>query len=113
MNSLALILLVAAAGHGLARWTRLPVIPLLLFAGIGLAVSGLLPQDEFTVGAFELGLAFLVFTAGMELNPDQEKIAVPYNQVAPYYFETMGTRLIRGRAFDRRDHRDASNQRVV
>ncbi len=71
MSGLALILVVAAVGYGLARWLRLPVIPLLLFAGLGLAVSGWLPRQDFTEDAFILGLAFLVFSAGMELNPER------------------------------------------
>lgn len=69
MNALAVILVVAAVGYGISRWLRLPVIPLLLFAGIGLSFLGLLPEGEFTMDAFVLGLAFLMFTAGMELNP--------------------------------------------
>ena len=69
MNALAIILVVAAIGYGISRWLRLPVIPLLLFAGIGLSFLGLLPKGEFAMDAFVLGLAFLMFTAGMELNP--------------------------------------------
>lgn len=73
MNELAIILVVAAAGFGLARWTRMPVIPLLLLAGIGLSVLGLKPEEKFLEDAFYLGMAFLVFAAGIELNPERFK----------------------------------------
>lgn len=73
MNSLAVILIVAAAGFGLARWTRLPVIPLLLLAGIALPHLGIKQGERFLEDAFYLGMAFLVFVAGLELNPDRFK----------------------------------------
>lgn len=71
MTALALVLIVAALGYGLARWTRLPVIPLLLLGGIALANSGVMPKMEFVEDAFVLGLEFLLFAAGMELNPSR------------------------------------------
>jgi CPA2 family monovalent cation:H+ antiporter-2 len=75
MTSLALILLVAAVGHGVSRWLRVPVTPLLLLTGLGLAWSGLLPsgesESERREASFVLALAFLVFAAGMELNPQR------------------------------------------
>lgn len=71
MNGLAVILLIASVGFALARWTRLPVIPLLLIAGSVVAALGWLPRDEFLEDAFRLSLAVLVFSAGMELNPDR------------------------------------------
>ena len=60
MTSLALILLVAAVGHGVSRWLRIPVTPLLLLTGLGLAWSGWLPDDEAGVreDSFVLALAF-------------------------------------------------------
>jgi len=73
MNGLAIILVVAAVGFGVARWTRLPVIPLLLLAGIGLSLVGLKPDALFLEDSFYLGMAFLVFVAGIELNPDRFK----------------------------------------
>lgn len=71
MNGLAVLLLIAAAGFGIARWSRLSVIPLLILSGSLAAALGWLPQDEVLANAFELALAFLVFSAGMELNPDR------------------------------------------
>ena len=73
MNGLAVILIVAASGFGLARWTRLPVIPLLLLAGIALPMFGLKLDEGFLGDAFYLGMTFLVFVAGIELNPDRFK----------------------------------------
>jgi len=69
MTWLALIMAVAAAGFGLARWLRLPVIPLLLFAGMLLSILHAVPQEALTYNVVELGLSFLVFAAGMELTP--------------------------------------------
>ncbi|MCP5517859.1 MAG: cation:proton antiporter [Verrucomicrobiales bacterium] len=71
MNGLAVILLIAAAGFGIARWSRMSVIPVLILAGSLAAALGWLPQDEVLADAFELALAFLVFSAGMELNPER------------------------------------------
>jgi CPA2 family monovalent cation:H+ antiporter-2 len=73
MMDLALLLIIAAAGHGLATWLRLPVIPVLLVLGIGLSLLGeqvgLVVHPEFDRQAVELGLAFLLFSSGIELNP--------------------------------------------
>ena len=69
MTAMALLFILAAAGFGLAKWLRLPVIPVLLLIGIGLALTGLKPPEELTRNALELGLTFLVFAAGIELNP--------------------------------------------
>jgi CPA2 family monovalent cation:H+ antiporter-2 len=69
MTELALLLLAAAAGYGLAQWGRLPLLPLLLLAGAGLARAGAALTPETTRQVLELGLAFLVFAAGVELNP--------------------------------------------
>lgn len=81
MNLFAILLLTAAAAYGLARWLRLPALPVLIGAGMALNLSGMLPQgfelgggpdDEHTGAAMrilELGLVFLVFSSGVELNP--------------------------------------------
>jgi Kef-type K+ transport system membrane component KefB len=69
MTGITLLLLSAAVGHGLARWLRVPVIPMLLLAGIGLRVVGLVPDGELLEDALVLGLTFLLFAAGIELNP--------------------------------------------
>ncbi len=88
MTELAALLLIGAVAHGLAKWLRLPVIPLLLGLGILWSMSGgmaLLPATtdhaaDIVTSVAELGLAFLVFTAGIELNPqrirDQRRIVL-------------------------------------
>ncbi len=68
MVGIALLLAAAAAAHGLARLLRLPPLPLLLAAGLVLARLGRVPA-EFLEEALLLGVAFLLFAAGLELNP--------------------------------------------
>jgi Kef-type K+ transport system membrane component KefB len=81
MTAFALLLAVAAAAYGLARLLRLPAIPVLIGAGMSLGLTGLVPI-EFGIGAaggegasnvLELGLVFLVFASGVELNPRRFK----------------------------------------
>jgi len=69
MTELAILLATASIGYGLAQWLRLPVIPFLLGLGILMSLAGLAPQRESAKFLVELGLAFLVFNAGIELNP--------------------------------------------
>lgn len=69
MTGLAFLLFAAAAGHVLARWLRLPLIPVLLVTGKLLALAGLSAPPEISRQILELGLIFLVFTAGIELHP--------------------------------------------
>jgi Kef-type K+ transport system membrane component KefB len=80
MNWFAQLLLVAAAAHGLARWLRLPALPLLILAGMAINPGGLLgpaaaPEaagDEPATAVLrllEFALVFLVFASGVELNP--------------------------------------------
>jgi len=69
MLGLALLLVVAAAGYAFAQWRRLAPIPVLLILGILFSISGLSPERETALRFVELGLAFLVFNAGIELNP--------------------------------------------
>ncbi len=88
MNFFALLLLTAACAYGVARWLKLPSLPLLIACGMALNLSGLIPQDLVLasggagedgddeashVGAamrlLEFGLVFLVFASGVELAP--------------------------------------------
>ncbi|MBI4538876.1 MAG: cation:proton antiporter [Gemmatimonadetes bacterium] len=68
MIGIALLLAGAAVALGVARWTRLPAIPLLMLAGVALELGKLFPA-EVLADAVVLGLTFLVFVAGIELNP--------------------------------------------
>ncbi len=81
MTELALLLFVAAVGHGISRATGIPPIPLLLGLGMTLSFTGLVPHgedwgphssgDDPAIFILELGLTFLVFASGIELNPQR------------------------------------------
>ncbi|MGH7457687.1 MAG: cation:proton antiporter [Longimicrobiaceae bacterium] len=71
MTALTVLLLAAAVAFGVARRLRLPAVPLLMVAGAGLSLAGLVPPLELLENAVILGLTFLVFTAGAELNPNR------------------------------------------
>lgn len=79
MNAFALLLASAAVAYGLGKWLRLPFIPVLIGAGMLLSVAGLVPGELALSGGagaadmLELGLAFLVFASGVELNPRRFK----------------------------------------
>jgi Kef-type K+ transport system membrane component KefB len=78
MNAFALLLATAAAAYGLARYFRLPSVPILIGAGMALNVAGFTPGEiriggEGAADMLELGLVFLVFASGVELNPRRFK----------------------------------------
>lgn len=68
MIGFTVLLVGAAIGYGIARLLNLPPTPFLLGAGFLLAMTGLLPQDEILESALVLGVSFLVFAAGVELD---------------------------------------------
>ena len=68
MEEIALLLAAAAAGQVAARGTGTPVIPWLLLAGVGLSL--LHPPGAGTLeDLLVLGATFLLFVAGLELDP--------------------------------------------
>lgn len=69
MIGLAILLIGSAVAFGVARWLRLPSVPFLLVAGLLMRVLGFLPERPLLEDTVQLGLAFLVFAAGIELNP--------------------------------------------
>jgi len=69
MIAIAILLLAAAVGFGIARAIGVPALPLLLLVGAAMAPLGILPDPEVLQDALILGLTFLVFAAGIELNP--------------------------------------------
>lgn len=73
MTALAILLTAAAIAFGLSKFLRLPAIPLLMLAGAGLsALASYQAVDipsEMISDMIEIGLAVLVFTAGVELSP--------------------------------------------
>jgi len=79
MNAFALLLVTAAAAYGLARYFKLPSVPVLIGAGMALSFAGVVPDElsfgnaEGAMSMLELGLVFLVFASGVELNPGRFK----------------------------------------
>ena len=71
MTELALLLVGAAVGLGIARWLHLPATPLLVLSGVVLSLLGGLPPTEVLEDVLTLGVGMLLFTAGIELNPDR------------------------------------------
>lgn len=67
MTGIALLLLAASVGHGLARWLRLPAVPFLVLAGFGLGLTAGI-DEAFLQDSLVLGITFLVFAAGIELD---------------------------------------------
>lgn len=92
MTTLLAILAAAAVGFGIATLLRLPVVPFLVLAGLCLPLIDDLStrlgyeyidpvsDKEMLEDVLVLGLTFLVFAAGMELNPmrvgQQRKAAI-------------------------------------
>lgn len=68
MHGVALLVAAAALGHILARALRVPSIPLLLLAGVAVARTAHLPP-ELVEDALVLGVSFLLFVSGLELDP--------------------------------------------
>lgn len=75
MTAFALLLVTAAVAYGFCRFFKLPAIPALIGAGMLLGLAGLVPEGlafgsgEGAMSVLELGLVFLVFSSGVELNP--------------------------------------------
>lgn len=68
MTGIALLLLAASAGFGAARALKLPALPFLMLGGFALSLTGRV-ETAFLQDALVLGITFLVFVAGIELNP--------------------------------------------
>lgn len=69
MSVILVILAAAAAGLGVSRWLRLPMVPLLVLSGMIISALGLVADPDLFQEALFMGLAFLVFSAGTEMNP--------------------------------------------
>ena len=68
MTAIALLLAAAAVGFAVSKWLRVPVIPVLVLLGAGVAALDLADED-FLQNAVVLGLTFMVFVHGVDLNP--------------------------------------------
>ncbi|RVU48399.1 hypothetical protein EA187_02895 [Lujinxingia sediminis] len=71
MIEVAVIVFGAAVAYGLGRGLRIPVMPLLIVAGLLFSLTGLLDDREVVGAMLEMGLTFLVFTAGLEMAPSR------------------------------------------
>lgn len=71
MSGLAILLISSAVAFALAQRFRLPSIPLLILLGFGLSRFGLNVERASLNQVLDIGLAFLVFSAGIELNPER------------------------------------------
>lgn len=69
MSGIAILIAAAAAGFALSNWLKLPVIPLLIVLGFALSRIGLTTDPDALKNMMGLGLAFLVYSAGIELDP--------------------------------------------
>src|SRR5690606_8428178 len=94
MIGIALLLIGAAVAHGMVRWLGLPSTPMLILAGILLARLELLPA-ELLQESLVLGLTFLLFTTGIELNPGraraQRRAAVQVGVLQFFVLGLLGT----------------------
>jgi Kef-type K+ transport system membrane component KefB len=72
VHGIAVLLAAAAAAYGLARALDIPPVPLLLAAGLLLAPGGMV-TPEFLADALVLGVSFLLFQGGIELNPTRTR----------------------------------------
>lgn len=95
MTGYAILLLAAAIAFGLSKLFHLPAIPLLMLSGAGLrllanALDVEIPP-ELLREMIEIGLAMLVFTAGVDLSPRRMKgRAKPVIIVASVQFLSLG-----------------------
>ncbi|MFW6060210.1 MAG: cation:proton antiporter, partial [Phycisphaeraceae bacterium] len=102
--TLTTILAAAALALGLARWRRLPSVPLLIVAGIVLDGLGLLPERETLTNILLLGLAFVVFFVGSELDPrrvgGQARAAIGVGVAQFLLLGAIGFGVMRAAGFD-------------
>lgn len=69
MTEMAILLGLAGLGYGVAFRTGIPAIPLMILLGFGLSLTPFAPERDYSRAIVEFGLAFLVFSAGIELTP--------------------------------------------
>ena len=68
MTTIMVILVASMVGFAAATWWRVPVIPLLLLLGVALGATGMLGDTVTVRQTMLLGLTFLVFVVGAELD---------------------------------------------
>lgn len=77
MTVMLVILAAAAASMGLARWLKLPFVPMWVLGGMAVSAAGLVEDPQLFQDALLLGLAFLVFSAGTEMSPSRVDAQMP------------------------------------
>ena len=104
MSTITVLLLAAAFGYGIARYLRLPGVPLLVLAGVALTVFGALPDEDLLNQVLLLGLAFLVFVVGTELNPRRVgrhgKVVLLVGSAQFFTLGAVGLLIAQGLGFD-------------
>ncbi|HUH13646.1 MAG TPA: cation:proton antiporter [Longimicrobiales bacterium] len=103
MHGVALLLAAAALGYAASRLLRAPSIPLLLLAG--LALSFVRPPEAAVLeDALLLGVSFLLFVVGLELDPRrtraQRTAAIRVGLVQFFVLAVLGFAAARGLGFD-------------
>ncbi|MFP4228078.1 MAG: cation:proton antiporter [Salinivenus sp.] len=68
MTELAILLGLAAAGYGVARWTQFPAIPFLLVGSLALSATGVVGDPDFVENVLFLSVTVLLFVAGTDLS---------------------------------------------
>jgi len=91
VSGVALLLGLAAAGHGAARFTSVPAIPLMIALGFGAAAAGWVTPESVEDVVF-LSLSVLLFSAGTQLSPSKLRAHGPVTlRVAAAQFVSVGT----------------------
>lgn len=95
MIDIATLLGAAALSFGLARWTGLPTLPLLLLTGLVLGVTGVLSGQEFVEHVLFMGAFFLLFVTGTNMSTQRvgnfKKTAVQVGLVQFVLLFALGT----------------------
>ena len=103
MITITVILAAAALAFGIARGLGIPAVPLLVLAGVALNASGALPEETLLQDALLLGLTFLVFAAGTELNPHrvgaQRRVAIRVGLAQFFALAAIGLAVARALGF--------------
>lgn len=73
MTTVMVILIAAGVGYALSHWWRLPAIPLLILVGVVLSATGLAGDSDTIRSGLLLGLTFLMFVVGSELDPGRTR----------------------------------------
>lgn len=103
MHGVAILLAAAAVAYAAARLLRAPAIPLLLLAGFSLGFIRP-PEPEVLEDALLLGVTFLLFVVGLELDPRraraQRTAAIRVGLVQFFVLAGLGYATATGLGFD-------------